>query len=295
MEITQIKYFLDVAETQHITESAEHLHIAQPALSQSIRRLEKDLGVPLFMHWGRNIVLTEYGECARDQLLPVIKKLDDLPDILRTMANISNETIHINVLAASSMVTDAVIEYKSRHENINFKLLQNTQGDIFDIEVTTKLADAKLSETENGCFECEEKIFLAVPSDGKFGSRSSIPLSEASDEGFISLFGSKQFRYICDRLCRSAGISPRIIFESDSPAAVKNMIAAHLGIGFWPEFTWGRLDSDRVKLIGIENSRGARDIVITRKNNKLNNDNVNDFFDFLVDFCKKRRAEAERT
>lgn len=293
MEITQIRYFLDVAETQHITESAEHLHIAQPALSQSIRRLEQDLGVPLFMHKGRNIVLTEYGECARDQLLPIIKQLDDLPDMLRTMANISNETIHINVLAASSMVTDAVIAYKSSHENINFKLLQNTGGDIFDIEVTTKLSDSRSPESEHDSFICEERIFLAVPSDGKFGKRSSISLSETSEEGFISLLGSKQFRYICDRLCRHCGIKPRIIFESDSPVAVKNMIAANLGIGFWPEFTWGRIDSDRVKLIAIDNLTGARDIVITKKNNKLNNENVNDFFNFLVDFCKIRRAEAE--
>ena len=76
MEITQMKYFLEVAETQHMTLSAERLHIAQPALSQAIRRLEESLGVPLFMHKGRNIVLTEYGKYLHNRLIPIMEQLD---------------------------------------------------------------------------------------------------------------------------------------------------------------------------------------------------------------------------
>ena len=76
MELTQIKYFLEVAESQHITKSAQKLHIAQPALSQSIHRLEKELRVPLFVPKGRNIVLTEYGKYLRQKLEPVMSELD---------------------------------------------------------------------------------------------------------------------------------------------------------------------------------------------------------------------------
>ena len=48
MELQQLKYFLEVAQSQHIKQSAQKLHIAQPALSQSVHRLEKELGVKLF-------------------------------------------------------------------------------------------------------------------------------------------------------------------------------------------------------------------------------------------------------
>ena len=48
MELLQLEYFYAVAKTQHVTHTAEQLHIAQPALTQSIHRLEKELGVPLF-------------------------------------------------------------------------------------------------------------------------------------------------------------------------------------------------------------------------------------------------------
>lgn len=287
MELTQIRYFLEVAESQHITMSAEKLHIAQPALSQAIRRLEEDLGVPLFTKKGRNVVLTEYGRVLKDELLPLVERLDEIPEMLKTMAKLNQETIHLNVLAASTLITEAIIEYKKIHENINFQMLQNTKTDIFDIEITTDTFYRPLNENQ---FVCSEKILLAVPSNGKYKSRKSVSLKELEGEGFISLLGSRQFRYICDKFCNKAGISPRVIFESDTPSAVKNMIAANMGVGFWPEFTWGKIDSDKVKLLEINEPECSRDIVVKCNLNKEDNKQVIAFFKFLKDYIEKQRS-----
>ena len=62
MELNQIRYFLEVAESQHITKSAEKLHIAQPSLTQAIHRFEESVGVPRFVSIGRHIMLNEYGK-----------------------------------------------------------------------------------------------------------------------------------------------------------------------------------------------------------------------------------------
>lgn len=287
MEITQIEYFLEVAESQHITQSAEKLHIAQPALSQAIKRLESELGVELFEKKGRNIVLTEYGKYLRDQLNPIKTKLDNIPDTLQKMAKVNNETIHLNVLAASTIITDAIIEYKASHDEINFQLLQSEQAEMPDIEITTKMFYKISEENANHQFSIPEKIFLAVPKD-KY-KRKSISLNEVENEQFISLMGSKQFRYICDKFCHKAEIKPNIVFESDSPAAVKNMIAANLGIGFWPEFTWGEVDNDNIKLMEISNPRCSREIVFTCNPARLQNDNVREFFHFLKEYCEAKQ------
>lgn len=289
MEITQIRYFLEVAESEHMTRSAERLHIAQPALSQSIHRLEKELGVELFTAKGRNIVLTEYGKYLQSQLKPFIEKIDTLPEVLQEMAKVNNDTIHLRVLAASAMITEAIIEYESTHNEINFQLLQNTQSDMFDIEITTKMFYQLSADNAKNQFVCPEKIFLAVPNNEKYRNINSVTLNEVADEEFISLLGSKQFRYICDKFCHRAGIQPHIIFESDSPAAVKNMIAANLGIGFWPEFTWGQIDNDKVRLLEISEPKCSRDIVITCSRKRLENPNVNEFYHFLKEYCQKQR------
>lgn len=68
MELTQLTYFLTVAQMQHMTHAAEALHIAQPALTKSVQRLESELGVPLIARKGRGIALTPYGQRLADEL-----------------------------------------------------------------------------------------------------------------------------------------------------------------------------------------------------------------------------------
>ena len=288
MELSQIRYFLDTAMTQHVTKSAERLHISQPALTKSIRSLEEELGVPLFTRSGRNIILTQYGIFLRDRLKPLISSLDNLTHELAVMTETENHTLRLCVSAASTIVTEAIIEYKKLNPTVNFHVLQNREKELYDIEISTDII------REESCCDsdyiCTENIYLAVPKDGKYADRSSISLAEVRDEGFISLFGSKQLRSICDGFCRIAGFEPNVIFESDSPDAVKNMIASNIGIGFWPEFTWGRLHNENVKLLPVTDRDCRRDIIISYKNIKSDSTYAKDFFDFLKKYFEIKNS-----
>ena len=139
MELNQIKYFLEVAKNEHVTKSAENLHVAQPALTQSIHKLEEELEIPLFKHDGRNIKLTTYGQWLYKKLTPIVKEIDEIPEQLKTMANLEDSTIHLNILAASTLITNAIIEYKKINKKVHIQLNQNDQTDLYDICVTTKL------------------------------------------------------------------------------------------------------------------------------------------------------------
>lgn len=292
MELTQLRYFLEVAKTQHVTKSAETLHVAQPALTQAIHRLENELEVPLFSSKGRNIVLTPYGKYFYEKLEPLLKSLCELPENLREMAKTENATIHLNVLAASSLVTEAIIEYQKIDDALHIQIHQNEKNDMDDIRVTTEISarthENKTSDDSN--FICTEKIFLAVPNIQEFQEKKEITFegikSIGQKWGFVSLLGSKHLRSICDKYCADAGIKPNIIFESDNPASVKNMIAANIGIGFWPEFSWGALDTSRVRLLKITKPDCKRDILITCKKNKAENSHVENFYKFLTGYFK---------
>lgn len=290
MELSQIRYFLDVAKTQHVSQSAARLHLAQPALTKSVHKLEQELGVPLFSHRGRNIVLTHYGRYLQEKLTPLIQALDLIPEELAEMTKTENRTIRMNVSAASEIVTDAVIAYKKNHPEINFHLLQNPEHELFDIEITTERSGESGTDGQNR-FCCTEKIFLAVPDIPRFRDRHSVELKEVKQEGFISLFGSRQLRNICDSFCRMAGFEPNIIFESDSPDAVKNMIGANLGIGFWPEFTWGAIRSDNVRLLEISAPVCKRDIAVTFRERKADSSHAERFYRFLCAYFPERQKE----
>lgn len=284
MELTQIKYFLEVAQSEHVTRSAEKLHIAQPALSQSIHRLEEELNVPLFIPKGRGIMLSRYGRYLYKKLDPIMKEMENLPEEMRSMAKLEDSTIHLNVLAASTLVADAVIEYQRIDDSVHVQFKQNDQTDLYDICVTTSLFYQQPEVKNDRMYVCTEKIYLAVPNIPRFRGRKSISLRDVSDEDFISLLGSRQLRQICDKYCNSAGIKPNIVFESDSPAAVRNMIAANMGVGFWPDFSWGTLESDKVLLLEIDDPVCSRDILITYKKNKLENARTEAFYHFLTGY-----------
>lgn len=286
MELTQIKYFLETAATEHITKSAEKLHISQPALTKAIQNLEGELGVTLFARRGRNIVLTPQGEYLRERLVPIVDSLDNLASEMSGMTEAENYNLRINVSAASTLVTGAIIEYKKLNPPVNFHLLQNNDKELFDVEVKTGMLGSLKKGSNSKVFT--EQIYLAVPADGRFSGRDTVYLSEVRDEGFISLFGSKQLRNICDRFCMMAGFTPNVIFESDSPDAVKNMIGSSIGIGFWPEFTWGEIDSDHVRLLRIIEPDCRRNIEISFNPIKRDGTCAADFYRFLVDYFAKK-------
>lgn len=292
MELSQLRYFCAVAETQHVTQTAERLHIAQPALTQSIHRLEKELGVPLFTSKGRGIMLTECGRFLYKKLAPVIQTLDQLPQELEAMADQERTTIHMNVLAASTILTASVIEYKRQQHHIHFQLFQNSELENCDINVSTRQFHKGMPAGSYG-FVCTERIFLAVPRQGRYAERTSIRLAEVADEEFVCLAGYKQYRYICDKFCEQAGFTPKSIFESDAPATVRNLIAAGMGIGFWPEFTWGSLDTSEMLLLPIEDPMCQRDLVVSCHQNKADNSEVRNFYEFLVEYFQQFTQVAE--
>lgn len=128
-----------------------------------------------------------------------------------------------------------------------------------------------------------EEIFLAVPPDSKFAKHKTVDLREVKEENFIRLGNGWQLRGICDDFCRRAGTRPQAVFESNSPESVRNLIAAGLGIGFWPEKAWGGKPGHGVVLIPIRYPNCRRDLVVTVFEQAGNKPVVDEFVNY---FCK---------
>lgn len=285
MELLQLRYFLTVAEYQHMTRAAEHLQIAQPALSQAIRRLENELGVPLFDRKNRSIVLNDSGKVLQKRLTPILRALDRIPGELRAGQNIANHTIHLKILAASTLVTNCIIAYRALHPDINFQLYQSDTHEDFDLCVTAIRSDVPC-ELEDYSVILEEDLYLAVPAKSQYGDRTSIKLLETEHDGYICLAGSRPIRKICNSYFAEADFAPNVIFESDTTESVRNLIAAGLGIGFWPQYSWGSLSTKHVVLLPIEDQICRRSIIIIRSQGGENNPVLTDFCTFLTENAK---------
>ena len=288
IDLTKLRYFYIVAKHQHVTRAAEEIHIAQPALTKTVKQLEQELDVPLFYKHGRNIRLTEFGQYLYRKLESVFTQIDSIPEELELLQEEARHTVKINVLAASTAVTDAVVAYKKKHPNVVFQLIQNETETDCHVSVTTNTANLSALPPFIKRTIMEENIYLAVPKNSRYANRLQVDLKEVKDEEFIHLAGSRLFRSVCDGFCAAAGFKPRTAFESDSPVAVRNIIAANAGVGFWPEYSWGKVSSD-VALLSISSPVCQREIVLGLHEHPVQSYTAEDFYAYLIRFLQNRR------
>ena len=293
MEITQLKYFYALAQTQHVTHTAEQLHIAQPSLTQSIHRLEKELDVKLFKANGRNITLTEYGRYLQKKIEPVLKALQEIPEEIHTLTGDRKKLLKINVLAASTLITDTIIRYQQEHSDIRFQIVQNTEPEAADIPLFTREFYEKPHVSKDHFYIFSEQIFLAVPKASDYAQLNSISLREVAGKSFISLAGTKGLRSICDRFCLHAGFKPNVVFESDNASAVKNLIAASIGVGFWPQHTWETHKGSDMVLLPISEPHCQRDIIVQLHHTSESYEESFRYFEYLVGFFEKLKKEEQ--
>lgn len=279
MEFLQLKYFITAAKCEHITKAAELLHIAQPALTQSVKRLETELGVKLFDRSGRNITLNNTGRMFLKRVEPIMSELDKLPDEIREASGMFESTIHMHVSAASLLVTKIIVHYKKLHPRVQISITHGENERPCDISITTTQYGNAVSNQY--ITTVSEDIMLAVPSDSEYARRGRINLADVSNEDFISLTGTLPLREICDRFCMSVGFLPHVAFESDSSDAVRDLISANMGIAFWPAFSWGPARKDNVSLIPIISPECRRNIVIS-KNKSTHSDVLSDFYEYMI-------------
>ncbi len=294
MELAKLRYFYTVAKLGHVTRAAEEIHIAQPALTKAIKQLEEELGVPLFYKRGRNIRLTPFGVYLQGKLEPILAQLDGIPAEIASLKRERQRTVKLNVLAATSSVTEAVVAYKKANPDAIFQLLRSEAAHDCDVSVTTDGTELAVLPPPLRTCDLEEQIYLAVPKNSRYAERASVDLEEVKEEGFVHLAGSRKFSALCDRFCLQAGFKPNVAFESDSIVAVKNIISANAGVGFWPAYSWGRLPADAC-LLPVRGQDCRRRLTVCLHESPYPSAIGADFYDFLVKFLQRRKRTSEKT
>jgi len=124
MNLSQLHYFLKLAELQHYTNASKELFITQPSLSDSIRSLEKELGVPLFQKDGRGVKLTKYGDEFHFYVSSSLAKLERGITIMKNYAGNVSGTVDIGCIPTllGDFLPDAISHYKSLHPQTTFNV-----------------------------------------------------------------------------------------------------------------------------------------------------------------------------
>lgn len=240
MELRHLSAFVAVAEELHFGRAAKRLQMAQPPLSQQIRRLEKELGVQLFERNTRSVRLTSAGEAF---LQPVRTVLDDLDTAVRAAraAGLGEYgRVSIGFAGASShetlpRLTRAV---RAAHPAIELVMTGQTYANVALARVADGSLDlgfVRLPVTQPGVAYRvidEEELVCALPSDHPLAAGESVPLDVLAGEPFVS-FPANTGSTVRDAMvgaCEAAGFNPRVVQEAPDSYTILALVAAGVGV-----------------------------------------------------------------
>lgn len=289
MDLLQLRYFQTVARLEHMTHAAQELHIPQPALSKTISNLEKKLGHSLFDRRKKNIYLNEYGKIFLESVDKILNELENVQYKLDDLSKKKSGDVKLAVFAASNLIPDILSSFHKLYPNINFSLIQHNSNSIIenDFDLCISTSQDTLNNNYTVIPLIKEEIFLSVPLTHLLAKRNSLKLIEAENDNFISLKKGKELRNITDNFCNFSGFSPNIIFESDDPSTVRELIKSGQGVAFIPEVSWGGTIGDSMKLLHIDEPTCSRTISLIIKNNQYMPQAVSLFRDFIIEYFLK--------
>lgn len=288
MEIQQLRYFTVAARYQHITKAAEEIHIAQPALTQIIKRLESEVGAPLFERNGRNIILTPEGKILQEEALQILKTIDELPIVLQQKKTERDKTLKIKVSAATIWFMPAIIAYKKTHPDVNLDFIRNDDMRDCDFLITTSTDTGGQAEES---FIVDEEILLAVSKDRAKTMPHKVRLSDLKGDVFLITDKSKPFFRICEEYCLKSGFAPNVIFECDSQTVIFDLVSADLGVAFCPTFSWGKIDQNKIALLPFEEKCFRKIVLIALKQTTPLQ---KDFFAYLKNFMSDAQTSQHK-
>ncbi|MBP2629988.1 MAG: LysR family transcriptional regulator [Firmicutes bacterium] len=244
MNLFQLEYFRVLAQTQHYTQAAKLLSIAQPSLTHSIKNLEKELNVSLFNKKGRNITLNKYGEFFLQHIDTILNDLEESKKQLQVLVDPTYGTINLNYIYSLGphFIPNIISRFyqNSANNKILFNLFEGTTMGIIENFINNK-ADlaftAKIEEKNITCLPIfKEDLCLITPPHHALAQYQEIELSQILNYPFITYYAKSGIRKIINNLFEDIGLFPHVAFQVADDHAACGFVANNLGIAIVPKF-----------------------------------------------------------
>lgn len=245
MEIRQMRYFIEVAKREHVTEAAKALHVAQSSVSRQLINLESELGVDLFIHEGRRVKLTPIGRIFLERVEQAMNMIQEAERGVKEYLEPEKGTVRIAfpISLAAHVLPRAIFAFRQLYPEAKFQMRQGLYQDLMDgvISGDFNLAlIAPVPEDEAGIkgkILFSENIVALLPAHHRLADRPSLQLEELKDEPMVTLPEGTIFRKHMLRAFHKLDSAPVIAFEGDDIDALKGLVSAGLGYALMPEVT----------------------------------------------------------
>ncbi|MQA06587.1 MAG: LysR family transcriptional regulator [Streptosporangiales bacterium] len=242
MEFRQLEFFLAVAQGGSVTNAARNLHVAQPSLSQSLRRLEREVGATLFERVGRGMRITAAGEALLGPAKRIVREREDARAAVAAVAGLAGGRIKLASLPSLTVDPLPVMigQFRAEYPLVRVTIAESQRVEEIVEQVEQGACDLGVASTpvHSGDVVVHEvgvqRLVLLVPS-GYPASHGKVSLEEMATMPFVCGPVGGSSRTALEDAMVSAGLDLAIVVEAESTEAIVPLVVARNGVTLIPE------------------------------------------------------------
>ncbi len=243
--LRQLRVFAAVARNLSFTRAARELHLTQPAVSQQVKLLEEEVGLPLFEQIGRKVHLAPAGvELLRysDQAMELLRQAGES---LSAMRGLKRGVLKLGAVSTAKYFAPSLLSaFKPAYPEVSIKFAVGNREEIIqqlaanDIDLVIMGRPPRELETVAEPFAKHPLVLIASPTHPLAGKRR-IKLSQLAGESFLIREEGSGTRASMERVFREHGLPMRVTMEVSSNETIKQAVMANMGISFISSHTVG--------------------------------------------------------
>lgn len=297
MDTRHITYFMAVFDHLHFTKAAEQLGISQPTLSQQIRLLEAEVGMPLFDRIGKKVVATEAGSLLYQYGMKMLQAERDAKNAMKELLSEKRGNVRLAVLPSDLdfQLVPLFVEFKTLYPETNLKAYSTifVREEVLSHKVDLGIglrgpADKRLIQIPLG----SEPYELFAHSESELAQKSEVTLEELTQHALVMYPKGYLGRDLVEDVCKEQGVELDTVMEVGSASSLLQLVEAGIGATIQPrgllqqQATWPNIVS-----IPIANPAPVRHLELTYYADRFVSKAQQQLSEWLIDFFKSKTNE----
>src|SRR5215831_13819349 len=242
MELHQLRYFVAVADEGNFSRAAAKVRVAQPSLSQQIRKLEAEIGQPLFDRLPRSVVLTEAGRCFIEYARQILASIGDARRCVDELKGKIAGDVAVGAIPtiAPYVLPELVVTFQKHYPEVTLQIVEDVTAAISRRveagELDVGLASTcQRSPTLRVEFLGREPLLALVPEGHALAKQSLITLDDLKSQRFLLLHEMHCLSRQVHHLLEARHLRPEIALAGSQLTTIANMVAAGIGVSIVPQ------------------------------------------------------------
>ena len=242
MEVHQLRYFVAVADEGSFSRAAAKVRVAQPSLSQQIRKLEAEVGQPLFDRLPRSVVLTEAGRCLIDYARQILALIGDARRCVDELKGEVAGKVAVGAIPtiAPYVLPELVVTFQKHYPDVVLEIVEDVTDSItrrieageLDVALASSCRPSPTLRRES---VGAEPLLALVPEKHPLAKKDVVELDDLKSQRFLLLHEMHCLSQQVNQLLESRRLRPEIALAGSQLSTIANMVAASIGVSIVPQ------------------------------------------------------------